>query len=232
MSISKTAKSLRDKIQQGIYGIINPMVKLMIKLGITPNMVTTIGLIGNLGAAVLFVYSALYVPADDYSVVGIAGVVILLASLFDMVDGYLARTANMTSIFGAFYDSVLDRYCELFTLSAMCFYFMHHGHHFATIVLFLSIIGSIMVSYIRARAEGLGVECKVGLMQRPERVVLTSLGAILCGACADMVDGIFSPVWFMLVPQILIALLGNYTACIRIHHVYKNIKKSENEISE
>ena len=227
MNISKIANELRDGIQHGIYRIINPMVKLMIKLGITPNIVTTIGLIGNLVASVLFVYSALYVPANDYSVVGIAGAVILFASLFDMVDGYLARTANLTSAFGAFYDSVLDRYCELFTLSAICFYFMRHGHDFATIVLFLSIIGSIMVSYIRARAEGLDVECKVGLMQRPERVVLTSLGAILCGVCAEAVKETFSPIWFLLVPQILIAVLGNYTACIRIHHVYKKKKKSE-----
>lgn len=224
MGISKEAKKIRDMIQLGVYKVIDPSVRLMAKVGITPNMITTVGLVGNILAAAIFVYSALFVPADDYTFVGVAGTVIILASLFDMVDGYLARTANLTSTFGAFYDSVLDRYCELFTLSGICFYFMKHGYDFATIVTFLSMIGSIMVSYVRARAEGLGLECKVGLMQRPERVVLTSLGAILCGALADTVRDDFSPVWFLLVPQILIALLANLTACVRIHHVYKKLK--------
>ena len=218
--------SLRDGIQQIVYKIINPGVVLAVKAGITPNVVTTLGLLGNIAGAALLVYAALSANSD-YVLIGWAGVVIILSSIMDMVDGYVARTANMCSVFGAFYDSVLDRYCELFTLSAICFYFMRHGHDFATIVLFLSIIGSIMVSYIRARAEGLDVECKVGLMQRPERVVLTSLGAILCGVCAEAVKETFSPIWFLLVPQILIAVLGNYTAWIRSHHVYKNIKKSE-----
>ncbi len=227
MSISKTAKQMRDKIQMGVYKVIDPFVKFLVKIGVTPNMVTTFGLIGNLVAAAIFVYSAMCVPADNYFYVGLAGAVIIFASLFDMVDGYLARTANMTSTFGAFYDSVLDRYCELFTLSGICYYFMAHGENFATIVTFFALIGSIMVSYVRARAEGLDVECKVGLMQRPERVVLTSLGAILCGVFAEDVKDSFSPMWFLLVPQILIAVLANFTAFVRIHHVYKQMSKAE-----
>ncbi len=227
MGISKTAKLMRDKIQIGVYKVIDPFVKFLVKIGVTPNMVTTFGLIGNLVAAAIFVYSAMCVPVDNYFYVGLAGAMIIFSSLFDMVDGYLARTANMTSTFGAFYDSVLDRYCELFTLSGICYYFMAHGEEFATIVTFLALIGSIMVSYVRARAEGLDVECKVGLMQRPERVVLTSLGAILCGVFAEDVKDSFSPMWFLLVPQILIAVLANLTAFVRIHHVYKQINKAK-----
>ena len=229
MSVSSVAKRVRDLIQLGIYKIIDPSVKLMAKLGVTPNMITTIGLVGNLFAAALFVYSAVCVPADDYAIVGWAGFVIMFASLFDMVDGYLARTSNQTSTFGAFYDSVLDRYCELLTLSGICYYFMKHGYDFASVVTFLSLIGSIMVSYVRARAEGLDVECKVGLMQRPERVVLTSIGAILCGVLADVVRDDFSPMWFLLVPQMLIAVLANFTACVRILHVYKVIREKEEQ---
>lgn len=219
-----TFKQFRDGIQHGVYRIINPAVKIMIKIGVTPNMVTTIGLIGNLIAAGMFIYSALYVPADDYSVVGWAGALILGASIFDMVDGYLARTGNMCSTFGAFYDSVLDRFCELFTLSGIAFYFMKHGYEVETVVTFLSLIGSIMVSYVRARAEGLDIECKVGLMQRPERVVVTSLGAILCGTLANTVRDSFDPVWFLYVPQIIIAVLANYTVIVRINHVRKAMK--------
>lgn len=217
-----TFKQFRDGIQHGVYRIINPSVKVMIKIGVTPNMITTIGFLGNLAAAALIVYSALYVPADDFSIIGWAGALILFSSIFDMIDGYLARTGNMCSTFGAFYDSVLDRFCELFTLSGLAFYFMRHGYEFATVVTFLSLIGSIMVSYVRARAEGLDIECKVGLMQRPERVVLTSLGAILCGLLADCVS--FDPIWIVLVPQILIAILANYTVIIRILHVKKQMK--------
>lgn len=217
-----TFKQFRDGIQQTVYHIINPSVKVMIKIGVTPNMITTIGFLGNVFAAALIVYSALYVPADDYSLIGWAGAVILFSSIFDMIDGYLARTGNMCSTFGAFYDSVLDRFCELFALSGLAFYFMRHGYEFATVVTFLSLIGSIMVSYVRARAEGLDIECKVGLMQRPERVVLTSLGAMLCGLLADCVS--FDPIWIVLVPQILIAVLANYTVIIRILHVKKQMK--------
>lgn len=221
-----TFKQFRDGIQQGVYRIINPSVKLMIKVGITPNMITTCGFLGNVVAAGLFVYSALSIPADDFSVVGWAGFLILFSSIFDMIDGYLARTGNMCSTFGAFYDSVLDRFCELFTLSGMAFYFMRHGYEFATVVTFLSLIGSIMVSYVRARAEGLDIECKVGLMQRPERVVLTSLGAMLCGILAPYVS--FDPIWILLVPQILIAVLANYTVMVRILHVKKQMDNSSN----
>lgn len=218
-----TFKAFRDGIQQGVYKVINPSVKVMIKIGVTPNMITTIGFLGNLVAAALFIYSALYVPANDFSVVGWAGFLILFSSLFDMIDGYLARTGNMCSTFGAFYDSVLDRFCELFTLSGIAFYFMQHGYEMATVVTFLSLIGSIMVSYVRARAEGLDIECKVGLMQRPERVVVTSLGAIFCGLLADSVS--FDPTWILLVPQILIAVLANYTVIVRILHVKKQMEK-------
>lgn len=218
-----TFKAFRDGIQQGVYKVINPSVKVMIKIGVTPNMITTIGFLGNLVAAALFIYSALYVPANDFSVVGWAGFLILFSSLFDMIDGYLARTGNMCSTFGAFYDSVLDRFCELFTLSGIAFYFMKHGYEMATVVTFLSLIGSIMVSYVRARAEGLDIECKVGLMQRPERVVVTSLGAIFCGLLADSVS--FDPTWILLVPQILIAVLANYTVIVRILHVKKKMEK-------
>ena len=164
--------SLRDGIQQIVYKIINPGVVMAVKAGITPNVVTTLGLLGNIAGAALLVYAALSANSD-YVLIGWAGVVIILSSIMDMVDGYMARTANMCSVFGAFYDSVLDRYCELVTLSGLAFYFMHFSYPWAAVITFLSLIGSFMVSYVRARAEGLDLECKVGLMQRPERIVVT-----------------------------------------------------------
>ena len=187
--------SLRDGIQQIVYKIINPGVVMAVKAGITPNVVTTLGLLGNIAGAALLVYAALSANSD-YVLIGWAGVVIILSSIMDMVDGYMARTANMCSVFGAFYDSVLDRYCELVTLSGLAFYFMHFSYPWAAVITFLSLIGSIMVSYVRARAEGLDLECKVGFMQRPERIVVTVLGMLLTG----FLDGVvpFDSIWFII----------------------------------
>ena len=91
-----------------------------------------------------------------------------------MMDGRVARVGKMSSTFGALYDSVLDRYSELVTLFGIFYYLMLQGYLWGSIITFIALIGSLMVSYVRARAEGLGLECKVGFMQRPERVVLTA----------------------------------------------------------
>jgi phosphatidylglycerophosphate synthase len=83
-----------------------------------------------------------------------------LAGLFDMLDGQVARLGQMSSKFGAMYDSVLDRYSELVTLGGIIFYFMYHNYFIAGLITLIALVGSIMVSYVRARAEGLGIECK------------------------------------------------------------------------
>lgn len=213
----KAFKQMRDGVQQLVYRLIDPSVRGMIRLGVTPNMVTTAGFLGNLLAAILLVYSAFANPAAPCLwQVGLCGALILFSSIFDMVDGYLARTGGLASTFGAFYDSVLDRYSELVTLLAIAYYFISYGQMWFALATFLSLVGSIMVSYVRARAEGLGAECKVGLMQRPERVVVTSLGAILAP--------LFASLWSLAIPQILIALLANYTAFVRVSHVRGQLK--------
>lgn len=212
---------VRNGIQSLVYKVIDPGVRAAVKIGITPNVVTTLGMLGNAFGAAMLVYAALCCEKTDYSLIGWAGVVIILSSVLDMVDGYMARTANMCTTFGAFYDSVLDRYCELLTLSGLAFYFMHIGMAWAAVVTFLSLIGSIMVSYVRARAEGLGLDCKVGLMQRPERVVVTILGMLLTGFLQGIVA--FDSIWFVIGGQIVIAFFANFTAFHRIIHVKKQL---------
>ncbi|MCF0197759.1 MAG: CDP-alcohol phosphatidyltransferase family protein [Bacteroidaceae bacterium] len=209
---------LRDGIQKAVYVLIDKPIALAVKIGLTPNGITTLGLLGNILAAGLFVLATLY-PEHQYAFIGWGGATILLSSIMDMVDGRMARTCDLCSTFGAFYDSVLDRYCELLTLAGIVYYFFAVGEEWMALVTLLSLIGSIMVSYVRARAEGLGIECKVGLMQRPERVVLTCLGAVLCGALAPVVP--FHPLWLLVTPQIIIAVLANITAFHRILHVGK-----------
>lgn len=182
----------RDYLQQLIYKIINPLIRGMIKIGITPNFITTTGFILNVVAAGMFVYAGIYGGQNDLAIIGWAGGVILFAGLFDMMDGRVARLGNMSSKFGALYDSVLDRYSELMTFFGICYYLSMKDYFLYALIAFVALIGSLMVSYVRARAEGLGIECKVGFMQRPERVVLTSLGALFCGVFSSVFSIRFS----------------------------------------
>lgn len=203
----------RDFLQKVIYVIINPIIKGMIKIGITPNFITTTGFVLNIVATAMFIYAAETTAADAFAWIGWGGGVILFAGLFDMMDGRLARMGGMSSTFGALWDSTLDRYSELCTLFGICYYLLTSGWEWAGVVTFVAMVGSVMVSYVRARAEGLDIECKVGLMQRPERVVVTALGAIFCG--------VFTNIWVLVVPMIIIAVLANITAFWRVIHCYK-----------
>src|SRR3954468_8590342 len=182
-------QKLRDRLQKGIYTIIDPLVRRLIKMGLTPNMVTTIGLVLNIGVAIIFIAGAEEGGRADLRYVGWAGALILFAGLFDMLDGQVARLGNMKSTFGALYDSVLDRYSELIMFLGICYYLVGYHYFLSSIFAFIAVIGSMMVSYVRARAEGLGIECKGGLMQRPERVVTIGLCAMLSGICSLYIGG-------------------------------------------
>lgn len=207
----------RDYLQERIYKIINPVIHGMIKIGITPNMVTTIGFLGNVLATAMFILaSEQATPEAGYVMIGWGGAILIFSGLFDMMDGRLARLGNMSTAFGAFWDSTLDRYSELFSLFGLTLYLLNTVGTWAGVISFLALVGSIMVSYVRARAEGLDIECKVGLMQRPERVVVTSVVAIL--------TGIFNSNGWLLGGMILIAVLANITAFWRVAHCYKLLK--------
>src|SRR3954469_12483088 len=182
-------QKLRDKLQQSIYTIIDPLVRRLIKLGLTPNMVTTIGLALNIGVAVIFIAGAEEGGRADLRYVGWAGALVLFAGLFDMLDGQVARVGNMSSTFGALFDSVLDRYSESIMFLGICYYLVAHHYFFSSLFAFIALIGSMMVSYTRARSEGLGIQNKGGLMQRPERVVLTGVAALLCGIVGYAIGG-------------------------------------------
>ena len=219
MRIKQQAKKTRDGLQQLIYKIISPLVHGMIKLGVTPNVVTTIGFIGNLVGAGLLVYAGTLEGKGLWSMIGWAGGVIILSSLFDMMDGQVARIGGMVSTFGAMYDSVFDRYSELVTLGGICFCMIQHDSLAGAVITFAALIGSIMVSYVRARAEGLGLECKIGFMQRPERVVLTCIGLMACGITGSVCEDLsFDPMIILIVPMAFIAVFANMTALARIEY--------------
>jgi CDP-diacylglycerol--glycerol-3-phosphate 3-phosphatidyltransferase len=220
--------SVRTNLQLGIYKVIDPVVKVFIKLGLTPNIVTSIGFVLNLGVAVIFILGAEEGNRGDLSYVGWAGALILFAGLFDMLDGQVARLGNMKSTFGALYDSVLDRYSELIMFLGICYYLVGHHYFLSSLFAFVALIGSMMVSYVRARAEGLGIECKGGLMQRPERVVTIGFCAVLCGITSFYIGGnyklyfpgtnfqVFETMSIFTIPIGVVALLTNITAFKRL----------------
>lgn len=223
----------RDFLQKVIYVIINPIIQAMVKLHITPNIVTFVGFVGNIVAAAFFIDAAwsLGLPALGGSTLGAClaeigwgGFIILAAGLFDMMDGRLARVSGKSSLFGALWDSTLDRYSELVSLFGICLAFIRMGGgqwFWMGVVTFAAMIGSVMVSYVRARAEGLDIQCKVGLMQRPERVVVTAVAA--------MITGLTGNIWWLAGGMILIAVLANITAFWRIAHCYRVMTKEEDK---
>jgi len=231
--------SFRDRLQQAIYKVINPFVKGLIRIGLTPNAVTTIGLLLNIGVAVIFVFGAEESNRGDLSFVGWGGALVLFAGLFDMLDGQVARLGNMSSKFGALYDSVLDRYSELIMFLGICYYLVSHHYFLSSLFAFVALIGSMMVSYTRARAEGLGIQSKGGLMQRPERVVTIGICALACGITGHYIGGdykiylpgisfhIFETMSIFTIPITIMAIMTNVTAINRLRDAKKVMDAAE-----
>ena len=230
---------LRDAGQRMIYIIIHPLVKFLIRLHISPNIITTIGLLLNIVVAFIFIFGAEERVRGDLSYVGWGGAMILFAGVFDMIDGQVARIGNMATKFGAFYDSVLDRYSELIMFLGICYYLVANHYFLGSLIAFIALIGSMMVSYTRARAEGLGIECKEGFMQRPERIIVIGTSALLCGIVSHFIGGNFK--WFipgipfhvfetmsvLIFPIVFVAISANATAIKRLNHVRNQLTKED-----
>ena len=167
------------------------------KTGISPNALTLIGFFLTVAvAAVLATGQLLW-----------GGLLLIFAALFDTLDGALARHAGKTTIFGAFLDSVMDRFSESVTLVALIWYFSGQADGRTPVILLaVTIVGSLMVSYTRARAEAVNIECKEGFFQRTERIIVLILG---------LVTGWMLPVLWIL------AIFTNFTAIQRIYDVYR-----------
>jgi CDP-diacylglycerol---glycerol-3-phosphate 3-phosphatidyltransferase len=175
------------------------------KLGVTPNMATLIGLGLNVIVAVILGFGH---PI-------IAGVLLLLASAFDMVDGSIARATNTVSKFGGFFDSTIDRYSEIVVYVGLLVWLnTTSDDHLGSLLTVIAATGALMISYARARAEAIGYKASVGLVARPERVVLLALCLI-----------IKQPMWALSI----LAILTHVTAIWRIVHVYR-LASAEGEI--
>ncbi|MDD5544028.1 MAG: CDP-alcohol phosphatidyltransferase family protein [Acidobacteriia bacterium] len=159
---------ITQKIGDGCQWIINRIVWFLSWLRINPNLLTLVGLAINFYAAYLF--------ADDRFLA--AGGVVIFAGLFDMLDGQVARLTNRVSDFGAFLDSVIDRYSDVVLFIGLLIYYARMRRFFYVVLVAIVMAASVMVSYTRARAESLIPLCKVGFLERPERIVLIIIGAL------------------------------------------------------
>jgi CDP-diacylglycerol--glycerol-3-phosphate 3-phosphatidyltransferase len=182
--------------------ILDSIVNLLAALRVNPNVLTLLGLVVNIFAAVLFAKGMFTW----------AGLVILFAGIFDMVDGEVARRTGRVTRFGAFFDSVIDRYSDVMLLLGLVVWYAKLGSIFYSGLVVVSLIGSIMTSYTRARAESLIPACKVGFLERPERIVLLII--------ASLSNRMGPAMWVM-------AVLSNWTVSQRIWYTFLEGKKLE-----
>jgi len=183
----------------------------LIESRLTPNAISLVGLIGNLVAAALVTQELFF----------LAGIAFILGSVMDTLDGRYSRMSGKGTLFGAFLDSTLDRIEEGIVLAAVAGYFAAQGEDFAAAMCVVAVLGSLMVSYTRARAEALGVECKVGLATRPVRVVLLSIGLIFAKGAGIGDFELLAPAVYLL------AALTIFTTFQRVWHVRNELSGAE-----
>jgi len=196
--------SLEKVLRKAFKGLLDGVASFFLKIGLTPNAVTLLGLAGSIGAAVLI---ALGMPLWG-------GIVLLLMAPLDAVDGAMARLSGKSSKFGAFLDSVIDRYSELFIYAAILYMFFEQGNFLGVMVCFAAASGAVLVSYTRARAEALGFDAKVGVMTRVERSIVMIVGLLF---------GI------IVISLVIIAVLAHLTAMMRMVTVWKQAKSRDPE---
>ena len=183
----------------------------MIESRLTPNAISLTGLVLNLAAA------ALILDQDFF----LGGIAFIVGSVMDTLDGRYSRMSGKGTLFGAFLDSTLDRIEEGLVLAAVAWYFADRGDAVPAAACVVAVLASLMVSYARARAEALGVECKVGLATRPVRVVLLSIGLVF-GA-----GELFSDVDLLAASVYAIAGLSAFTVVQRVWHVRTELRTVE-----
>ncbi len=181
--------------------ITGPIVRVLATLHITPNHLTTAGVLGNLGAAVL-------AGRGDFLA---AGIVVLLASSLDLLDGALARATGQATPFGSVFDAVMDRVSETAVLVALIVFYSGEDARDGVILAAVAIVGSMLVSYVRARAEIIGLPLKEGLLTRAERVVVLSAGLII--------DQVIITLW-------ILAIAACLTAAQRLYLVWRETPAS------
>jgi CDP-diacylglycerol--glycerol-3-phosphate 3-phosphatidyltransferase len=202
VSEEKQHLTFTDMMRVRSKGVLDPLGRLLNRIGLMPNTMTILGLVGNtLGA---------YFLATGHMTTG--GIIILLMGPVDALDGTMARLRGMAGKFGAFVDSVTDRYSELVIFAGLLYFYTHQGAEQATMLVYASAAGSVLVSYIRSRGQSLGWDTKVGVLTRMERYLVLAPALIL--------DQTIIGLW-------IIALLANFTALQRIIDVRRQARAEQ-----
>ncbi len=194
---------ITEKIGAGAQVILRAIVKTLSLLHIKPNHLTFLGFVASILTAIAFARGRL----------ALAGVILIVAGLFDMVDGMVARTSKSETPFGAFFDSVMDRYSDLIMYLGLMIFYGNQGRLNYVVLVGVAMIGSVLTSYARARAECLIESCKVGFLERPERIVLLIIGSFYY----------MDPVLWV------IAVLANWTVVHRILHTRTQMRAKQGE---
>lgn len=183
--------TLTDRFRVWFKGVLDPVGSFLNRLGLTPNTMTILGLLGNTAGAIFLAQGEMT----------LGGVLILLMGPVDALDGTMARLRGESGEFGAFVDSVTDRYSEIVIFGGLIFYYLVQGAWLPALLAYIAAAGSVLVSYTRARAQSLGYETKVGMLTRFERYL------------------VLAPALVFNIPQValwILAILGNVTALQRI----------------
>lgn len=203
-----------DYLKKGALRVIEPAISFLARNNVSPNAITTVGTLLTVAAGV--VYATGHIMT--------AGWIMGVTAFFDVLDGEVARRTGRSTVFGAFYDSTLDRVADGALMAGLTvFYATNPIHHniYMMVVCLVGIIGTFLVSYTRARAESLGIDAKVGVMQRPERIVLLSAPQALFG--------LFWNGWVLIAIIVLLTVTAWITAVQRIMFVYRNTKHADNK---
>lgn len=200
-------------LRKTFRGVLEAVARFFNRLGVTPNQLTLIGLV--LQGIVAVVIAAGYLQ--------LAGILLIFFSIFDAFDGTLARMTGQASRFGAFFDATIDRYAESIVLFGLLVYYSGQPDSTTqTLLIYVAIVGSLLVSYTRAKAESLDIPCKEGILTRAERVVLLVVGLLLgtWQPIAALPDALTVVLW-------LLAILSNVTAVQRVLAVRKTVREQD-----
>jgi CDP-diacylglycerol---glycerol-3-phosphate 3-phosphatidyltransferase len=204
-----------NKIVQGYLKVIKPFESLLTAFKIHPNTITWAGLVVTALAANFF--------RMGHFLLG--GLVVALAGTCDVLDGRIARNTGQKSQFGAFLDSTIDRYSDVLLFVGMMMFF---DKMYVNVLVMFAIAGSLLTSYARARAEGLGLECKVGLMQRPERITYIAVAAFFDGLFGKAITSYTNIEHFLLIAILFfIAAMANITVIQRIVHIKRMLQEAK-----
>jgi len=196
-----------ERISDGTHRLAEPVGRVVAKTGVPPNLLTILGFLINVGVA--------WMISRGPSLFTIAGGLIVVAGIFDLLDGAVARGTNRATRFGALLDSTMDRLSEAVLLFGLLWYYVWQQDASTEIILiFATVVGSLCISYVRARAEGLGLDCEVGIMRRTVRILTLAIGLMLSP---------FEPL--LLVALWGLAVLTNMTAVHRLVYVWYKARK-------